>query len=73
MTPASPSASGAALLLRKKTSAIGPVRINWFPGRTIVLDNWRVLHARAAPRVALPRDTRILQRILVWAAGTPLH
>ena len=70
MTPATPSAHTAELLLTKKTTDLDPVRIEWFPGRTIVLDNWRVLHARAAPRQALQRDTRILQRVLVWRTPT---
>lgn len=73
MTPATPSARTAELLLAQKTTGLDPVRIEWFPGRTIVLDNWRVLHARAAPRLAPQRDTRILQRVLVWPAPTSLQ
>ena len=73
MTPASPSGHDAVLLLKEKTSAVDPVRIEWLPGRTVVLDNWRVLHARTAPRLTRRRNTRILQRILVWPVGTPVH
>lgn len=73
MTPATPSAQTAALLLMKKTTNLDPVTIEWFPGRTVVLDNWRVLHARAAPRRALQRDARTLQRILVWPGASPPH
>ena len=54
MTPASSSARTAELLLARKMDEREPVRINWYYGQTIVLDNWRVLHARAPgpPRVA---------------------
>ena len=47
MTPASSSARTAELLLARKMDEREPVRINWYYGQTIVLDNWRVLHARA--------------------------
>ena len=67
MVPASSSAHRAALVLMQKMSEVEPVRIDWYRGRTIVIDNWRVLHARAAAPLGLFSEARVLQRVLVWA------
>ena len=71
MTPASSSARTAELLLARKMNELEPVQIDWHRGRTIVLDNWRVLHARASTQPSSYPETRVLQRILVWPSVYP--
>jgi len=68
MTPASSSARRAELALTQKMSEAEPVRIEWYRGRTIVIDNWRVLHARAATPLGSDSEARVLERVLVWAS-----
>lgn len=45
-----------------------PHRVNWELGRTILIDNWRVLHARPDCSLA---TTRVLERVLVAERGGP--
>lgn len=73
MTPASRPARNAQLLLTRKTTEVRPVQIAWYRDRTIVLDNWRVLHARTpAHRVRFQGRVRTLRRVLVWSTTTTL-
>jgi len=51
-------------LTRRKASA----SIQWRPGLCLVLDNWRMLHARPRPPVGLEPE-RSLERVLVADAG----
>ena len=66
MTPASLSARAAQRLLTQETDCVPPIRIEWRLGRTIVFDNWRILHGRALNSSPLQPERRVLQRVLVW-------
>ncbi len=63
MRPMRPSAESVAFIdsleNREPTAAI-----EWHPGLCLVLDNWRMLHARA-PRPAEPELDRLIERVLV--------
>jgi L-asparagine oxygenase len=39
--------------------------IDWQPGDVLVVDNWRILHARAVARNPAISENRILERILI--------
>jgi hypothetical protein len=54
---------GAARAVMLRVLASHSRAIEWVPGRTIALDNWRTLHAREG---APPKDAeRVLERVLV--------
>jgi L-asparagine oxygenase len=62
MRPADKAFGGArAVILR--VIANRSVAIEWVPTRTVVLDNWRTLHAREGAR--LEDADRVLERVLV--------
>ena len=48
-----------------KAAVVEPVAIDWSLGKTVVIDNWRVLHARATAHLD-DSQTRCLQRVLVF-------
>lgn len=68
MTPASSAARRAESVLTRKTSEVEAIRIDWYRGRTIVFDNWRILHARAAAPLDYLSEERVLERVLVWTS-----
>lgn len=59
-----PEFSEADEIMSEAVRTCQPIVVDWQMARTVVFDNWRLLHARPpAPRVA--DDDRILQRVLV--------
>jgi hypothetical protein len=62
MRPADPTFGAARETIHRLTSSYEQA-IDWVPGRTVVLDNWRTLHARSG--FTAPDETRILERVLV--------
>jgi alpha-ketoglutarate-dependent taurine dioxygenase len=62
MRPADPTFGSARETIHRLTSSHARA-IDWIPGRTVVLDNWRTLHARSG--FAGPGETRVLERVLV--------
>jgi alpha-ketoglutarate-dependent taurine dioxygenase len=63
MTIADPSFADAAALLRDSLGKVPPSAIDWEPNHTLVVDNWRVLHARGDAKVD-DAGRRHLQRVL---------
>jgi len=64
MSPRTPSARHALCIIAAAEASCSPVEINWAANRTLVLDNWRLLHGRCdggRPN----KDDRLLQRVLV--------
>lgn len=66
MTPRTRSAARAQSVLLEAITRRPPDLVDWTPGRTIVLDNWRVLHARPDCSSA---TARVLARVLVAERG----
>jgi hypothetical protein len=64
MRPASPSAQGAASKLHDLLTETPEVAISWQRNDLLILDNWRVLHARGSA-AANDAGKRKLERILV--------
>jgi hypothetical protein len=62
MRPAHPNFGRSAKVLEETCANFPPTVINWYYGRVLVLDNWRMLHARADGG---PNPQRILERVLV--------
>jgi L-asparagine oxygenase len=63
MRPASGTNPCGHDILSDALAVAGTRRVDWRPGRMVVFDNWRFLHARPAVQ---PNDNgRILERILV--------
>lgn len=75
MKPAHPQFAEAANILSEALSRTNPIRIEWYEGLTIVLDNWRMLHARAnnetlhSENNLNEEEERELERILVLAGN----
>lgn len=63
MTPYSPQSFKARTVLNKHIEASPNVRIDWYEGMLLILDNHRILHARG-PSPVDDRD-RIIERVLV--------
>jgi alpha-ketoglutarate-dependent taurine dioxygenase len=64
MRPAHPAFNRAADILDLRSREIKSVRINWKVGHTLVLDNWRMLHARGSSSLE-GVERRVLERVLV--------
>lgn len=65
MRPAIPTAQKAVALMDRLISNSTVSRITWIPGRIVVFDNWRVLHARGEANAS--DNDRVLLR--AYAAG----
>jgi L-asparagine oxygenase len=64
MRPALPRTSKSQCLFENAIHIQRPHAIRWIPEKTIIIDNWRVLHSRES---VAPQDKscRILERVLV--------
>ncbi len=64
MRPATEGFGASQQILEQAISNVSPINVDWMRERLLVLDNWRVLHARSdQPQ---EQDTnRLLERILV--------
>lgn len=74
MKPAHQRFAEAATLLNEALNRTKPISINWYEGLTVVLDNWRVLHARADNETCSTQNSlnqeeeeREIERVLVLA------
>ena len=68
MEPISRKAMQAAVILNLAIEGVTSTSIQWFEDKVLILDNWRVLHARGiAPRVE--DEERILERTYVANGG----
>lgn len=67
MRPAHPRFAEAGRRLTDALAEQDPVRIEWEPGLTVAIDNWRVLHARAEqlPAAEVISERRVLERVLL--------
>lgn len=66
MRPAHPAFAASGEVLRAAAARVEPARVNWREGRVLVVDNWRVLHGRAANEAGGDRaEERELERVLV--------
>ena len=68
MIPATRRASIAGRDFEKALAATNPIPYHWRPTHALVMDNWRILHARSADRVAQD-NSRILERVQVSVEG----
>lgn len=66
MRPAVPRRDASAGLVERLLASADPIGIDWIEGLTAVIDNHRMLHARAAGS-GIP-ESRILERVLVMGA-----
>jgi len=62
MTPRTPNAARVQVRFVEAVTERSAQLVDWTPGRTIALDNWRVLHARPDCCAA---SRRVLERVLV--------
>ena len=65
MRPCSAPTGAARAVL--EACLFSPAIVDWQPGKLLVFDNWRVLHARAAKAGTDPGIDRVLERIWVDA------
>jgi alpha-ketoglutarate-dependent taurine dioxygenase len=42
--------------------------VHWSPGKLVIIDNWRLLHARAEPSPGEESERRVLERVLIREA-----
>jgi hypothetical protein len=63
MTPINEAAKQLSSMLHERSSLDIGMRIEWQPGRVLILDNWRMLHARCRPVVN--EGERVLERIYI--------
>lgn len=64
MEPADPAFRGAAEMLERLIATAERVEIDWSPGDVLVIDNWRMLHARGDGTTE-DEGLRRLERVLV--------
>lgn len=76
MKPAHSRFAEAANVLGEALSRTNPISIDWYEGLTIVLDNWRILHARANNETHHAQsglnqgeEEREIERVLVLAGN----
>lgn len=65
LKPAHRSARSTTDDFRVVLKASCPISIKWEPTLTLVVDNWRLLHARADRPEGVRYEDRVLQRVLV--------
>lgn len=64
MTPARPSFRESADIMLEAINGATPVVVSWQPDLALILDNWRMLHARSGD--SLQSDSqRVLERVAV--------
>ncbi len=68
MRPASPRSKRCARIMDAALDNSVPVAIHWSSGKVLVLDNWRVLHARGDGPLDL-NEGRVLERASVTSRG----
>lgn len=69
MHPATDGFGASRSILDRAIGTGEPVQIEWERGSLLVIDNWRMLHARP-PRPAQDDSNRVLERVLVTATST---
>lgn len=69
MHPATDGFGVGRSVLDRAIGVSDPVQIRWEKGGLIVIDNWRMLHARP-PEPAHGDSNRVLERVLVTAPST---
>ena len=69
MRPAHPRADFAARTLESACARVVPTRIDWSTAFALVVDNWRILHARDVP-IEPGAEDRVLERVLVRAEAS---
>lgn len=65
MRPACSSFAQSNEILAQALDAANAYPLEWSAGRAVLIDNWRVLHARAAAAHDGYESTRILERVLI--------
>lgn len=65
MRPACSSFARSADLLCQALDAGNAYPLEWSPGRAVLIDNWRVLHARAPAADRVRETKRVLERVLI--------
>lgn len=65
MRPAAPSFAKSFEVLSRAIERVTPHSVAWTPGRALLIDNWRVLHARASAVDATAVSRRVLERVLI--------
>jgi alpha-ketoglutarate-dependent taurine dioxygenase len=64
MRPAHPTFNKSSLILDSRCNELTPITINWTNGLILILDNWRMLHARGQGSIE-DNKQRVLERVLV--------
>lgn len=64
MSPVSGTTSGGEEILSRAVRTVGPVEVDWYPGRVLILDNRRMLHARPIVPES-ERKTRAIDRVML--------
>jgi alpha-ketoglutarate-dependent taurine dioxygenase len=64
MSPADATFGNSREVVRNVLSRCEHVELVWEPGELLVVDNWRVIHARGEARWD-DSETRVLERVLV--------
>jgi len=62
--PALPGFAVSAAILEHAMHEVVPVAVDWKPDEVLIIDNWRVLHARG-PATNQAKSPRVLERVLV--------
>lgn len=73
MKPAHPKFYNCKDILGKALSRTKPIKVNWYEGLGIVLDNWRILHARSNNEISCTESSshcqeteeREIERVLI--------
>jgi L-asparagine oxygenase len=65
LRPAHRSAKSTTNDFHNALATSSAISINWEPTLTLVMDNWRLLHARADRPEGVDHEDRLLQRVLV--------
>lgn len=65
MKPISSKKDLANSLLNSCIEKAKEITINWHPGKTLIIDNWRILHARAGAEEKFDDEQRIIERCVI--------
>ena len=65
MIPLTRPADVSSDLISRRVCETPPISLYWSQSRTVLIDNWRILHARGSPSPVTRHEQRVLARVLI--------
>jgi alpha-ketoglutarate-dependent taurine dioxygenase len=73
MRPANKSFGRSERVIKAASERSAAIAISWAADRLIILDNWRLMHARAPKPDNEDLGSRVLERVLVTSNERKFH